>query len=332
MRSIPLDVGLATHGLGLDAGELRHVDILRMLDGRLAEMFVGQELRPAIEAKNATPLHFWVRESARANAEVDFLVPVAGTAVPVEVKSGSIYTDGGRLYAFDSQTRFGIFIIRKDSSIYVPTAFDKLTYTNFGDNWNQGWSSSGTHSMLQIPQMTVSPDGRFAAVKLKRTFSRLENAGSTKIVVFSLTGETPVAWGGLPYRVVDTGSSGASSTGQYQFASSLTLTNQHLYYMIERGVDGAPDVSSRSPPSGAGNTAAPAEGAARASAQADDGALGRWFCRKLLRQGLLFRRGAVPAGTVLRLETVWCLQQAQRGGDGRVRRQIDPHGNLVTQA
>ena len=90
--------------------------------------------------------------------------------------------------------------------------------------------------------MTVSPDGRFAAFKLKSntTYSRTELADDSAILLISLTGERIAAWGDEVYLIIDTGSNGTSSEGQYQFASSLTLTNRYLYYLIGSGSDELP--------------------------------------------------------------------------------------------
>ena len=83
-------------------------------------------------------------------------------------KSEGVYTDGGKLHAFDTSTHFGIFIVRDDGRIYVPAAFQKSTsgYVSFGDNWGYGYRASATtHSATRIPQMTVSPDGRIGRVQ-----------------------------------------------------------------------------------------------------------------------------------------------------------------------
>ncbi len=151
-----------------------------------------------------------------------------------------VYTDGGKLHAFDTSTHFGIFIIRKDGRLYVPAAFKKSSsgYASFGDNWSYGYRGSTTsHSATKIPQMTVSPDGRIAALKVRTStsFSRTESAGSTDILLISLTGERIAEWDDEVYTIVESGSSGSSSTGQYLFASSLTLTNEYLYYLIGSG-------------------------------------------------------------------------------------------------
>ncbi len=50
-------------------------------------MFVGQELLAASESPH--DLFFWVSESSRANAEVDFLVSRGNELLPVEVKASA---------------------------------------------------------------------------------------------------------------------------------------------------------------------------------------------------------------------------------------------------
>lgn len=87
-KLLPLDVGLAAHTMGTGFQALANEPLERLLNGRLAEMFVGQQLL-AGEAAASAPPFFWVSESARANAETDYLLPGPGHPVPVEVKSGA---------------------------------------------------------------------------------------------------------------------------------------------------------------------------------------------------------------------------------------------------
>jgi uncharacterized protein len=87
-KLLPLDIGLAVHTLGTGFQALATEPLERLLDGRLAEIFVGQQLLTDPTAMTE-PLFFWVSESARANAETDFLLPGPGFPVPVEVKSGA---------------------------------------------------------------------------------------------------------------------------------------------------------------------------------------------------------------------------------------------------
>jgi hypothetical protein len=144
-----------------------------------------------------------------------------------------VYRDGGQLYGYDNADEFGFFIVRKDAKIEIPVAFRKPTaggtYTGFGDGWV---STNPAHpAAIRRPQITVSPDGRFAAVKVKvnvATFT--ENAATSKIALFSLTGEKP--FGGSSFVVVNTGSGGGTSSGgTYLYGDSLTLTNRFLYFL-----------------------------------------------------------------------------------------------------
>lgn len=87
-KLLPLDVGLAVYTMGTGFQALATEPLERLLDGRLAEIFVGQQL--LTDPMGMTePLFFWVSESARSNAETDYLLPGPGYPVPVEVKSGA---------------------------------------------------------------------------------------------------------------------------------------------------------------------------------------------------------------------------------------------------
>lgn len=87
-KLLPLDIGLALQMMGASVKELSSLPIDRLLDGRLAEIFVGQQLN-ATRNIGQELLHFWVRETARSNAEVDYLLPGPAKPVPVEIKSGT---------------------------------------------------------------------------------------------------------------------------------------------------------------------------------------------------------------------------------------------------
>ena len=87
-KLLPLDVGLALYVLGTGFLDVRSEPLDRLLEGRLAEIFVGQQLL-ASRIGRPEPLFFWVTESSRGNAETDYLLPASGHPVPVEVKSGA---------------------------------------------------------------------------------------------------------------------------------------------------------------------------------------------------------------------------------------------------
>ncbi len=169
-------------------------------------------------------------------------LPQCTTPGVTEDRDLGVYTSGGQLYAFDSSSYIGVFIVRPESKIYVPIVFDKSStgYYSFGDNWGYPYSTTPSSTLFKIPQMTVSPDGRFAAMKLSHEQSvpylyNMESANQSRIVIFTLTGERIAAWGDKTYTIIQTGADGGyyyySSSGEKLFASSLALTNDHLYYV-----------------------------------------------------------------------------------------------------
>jgi len=88
-KLLPLDIGMALRQLGLRTEDLERKPIEKILDGRIAEAFVGLQLL-ARNPRASRRLSFWAREGAGAQrAEVDYLVPHAGNMIPVEVKAGA---------------------------------------------------------------------------------------------------------------------------------------------------------------------------------------------------------------------------------------------------
>ena len=149
----------------------------------------------------------------------------SATGVAANAANG-VYVDGGSFYGFESETAFGVFIVRSNSLIYVPVAIDKSSgFSGFGDGVLQPHPGAGgtpVHSGQRIAQMTISPNGRFAAMKLKTNYNTGqaafdEAASSTRIILFSLTGET--VFGGSTYEIIETGSDGSQNMGVYQYAS-----------------------------------------------------------------------------------------------------------------
>jgi len=87
-KLLPLDTALALTSMGFDTSELRTRPLDKILSGRVGEMFVGQELLAALGPGDGE-LFFWVNESSRSNAEVDFLLAVSGRLLPLEVKTAA---------------------------------------------------------------------------------------------------------------------------------------------------------------------------------------------------------------------------------------------------
>ncbi len=170
-------------------------------------------------------------------------IPVCTTPGVTEDRDAGVYTSGGKLYLFDSSSYIGAFIVRPESKVYVPIAFNKSStgYYSFGDVWVNAYSNTQTvMSIWKVPQITISPDGRFAALKLGTSTTQNlsqggELASSSRLVIFSLTGERIAAWGNKTWIVVQSGANGGyshtSSTGERLIAASLALSNDNLYYV-----------------------------------------------------------------------------------------------------
>ena len=91
-KLLPLDMGLALMQLGIRPEHLAQTAVESLLDGRIAEAFVGVQLL-AGHAQRGRDLFFWTREStSRSAAEVDFLLPSTHGVLPVEVKAGKAGT------------------------------------------------------------------------------------------------------------------------------------------------------------------------------------------------------------------------------------------------
>ncbi len=58
--------------------------LMAAFNGKMAEQFVGQELR----SSNSESLYYWSRDSRSSNAETDYLIERDGEVIPIEVKSG----------------------------------------------------------------------------------------------------------------------------------------------------------------------------------------------------------------------------------------------------
>ena len=83
-----LDTGLVVFKTGMRKVLFSTPDISAVFSGRILEHVVGQELY----ATSSSPLHtlnFWARDKSQSNAEVDYVLPINGNLIPVEVKSGA---------------------------------------------------------------------------------------------------------------------------------------------------------------------------------------------------------------------------------------------------
>lgn len=92
-KGVLLDIGLfrALNGLSLAEFSLEQ-DIFFSNRGALAEQFVGQHLLYNQPSYMNPELYYWVREKAQSNAEIDFVIQLGSTILPIEVKSGKTGT------------------------------------------------------------------------------------------------------------------------------------------------------------------------------------------------------------------------------------------------
>jgi predicted AAA+ superfamily ATPase len=89
-KALLLDVGLAQRVMGADVRPWLLAPSAAICNaGAVAEAFVGQELLAYSSPWAKQELYYWHRESRSSNAEVDYLLPLAGQVIPIEVKSGA---------------------------------------------------------------------------------------------------------------------------------------------------------------------------------------------------------------------------------------------------
>ena len=112
-KPLLLDIGLCNNLCGLSLPET--TALLTVLEGGLAEQFVGQELRSLGPAFEERTLYYWHREAKNANAEVDYLWAHQDRVVPVEVRAGT----SGSLKSLQ------VFLTEKGRNLAVRLNLDK---------------------------------------------------------------------------------------------------------------------------------------------------------------------------------------------------------------
>ncbi len=84
-----LDVGLFNHLCGLEWSDLSQLTERELIhEGVLAEQFAAQHLSYRDQGLDPPHLNYWLRESRSQNAEVDFVIAIGNTILPIEIKSG----------------------------------------------------------------------------------------------------------------------------------------------------------------------------------------------------------------------------------------------------
>jgi len=83
-----LDTGMINYFVGIQKEILGTSDLNSVYQGKIIEHLVGQELL-ASQFNALSSLYFWVREKKSSTAELDYIIPINGKLIPVEVKSGT---------------------------------------------------------------------------------------------------------------------------------------------------------------------------------------------------------------------------------------------------
>ncbi len=73
-------------------------------EGNLAEQFIGQELISMPPYYMENDIYYWMREKRNSEAELDYLVQVRNTILPIEVKAGKTGTMKS-LYVFIAEKK-----------------------------------------------------------------------------------------------------------------------------------------------------------------------------------------------------------------------------------
>ncbi|MCK5538087.1 MAG: ATP-binding protein, partial [Bacteroidales bacterium] len=84
-KAVFLDIGLLSNLSGFYSNKMisKH-KLLSTFNGKMAEQFIGQELRVYTNEK----LYYWSRDARGSSAETDYLIEKEGEIIPIEVKSG----------------------------------------------------------------------------------------------------------------------------------------------------------------------------------------------------------------------------------------------------
>lgn len=89
-RMLLFDTGLLQRLLNLNLADLFSSNDFKVVNrGAIAEAFVGTELIKTASCYSPQTLYCWHREKAGSTAEVDYVVQIGSSIVPIEVKSGS---------------------------------------------------------------------------------------------------------------------------------------------------------------------------------------------------------------------------------------------------
>ena len=92
-KEIFIDVGLCSAQLGFTLNEVQSIAEINLINkGGIAEQSAGQILRTIFPHYVDPALYCWMRESAGASSEVDYIMQHKSRVIPIEVKAGTTGT------------------------------------------------------------------------------------------------------------------------------------------------------------------------------------------------------------------------------------------------
>lgn len=106
-KTIFLDIGLSMNMCGIKLPEIGN--LMTVLEGQLAEQFIGQQLQTLEYEFKEADLFYWHREAKNSNAEIDYLITFENRVLPLEVKAGT----GGSLKSLH------VFLAEKNSNLGI---------------------------------------------------------------------------------------------------------------------------------------------------------------------------------------------------------------------
>jgi hypothetical protein len=130
-KAYALDIGLCARQLGLSITSVKlPLDSRAMAErGGFCEQFVAENLKCAMSEYAEHTLHHWAREKDGSDAEVDFVVQVGSSIVPVEVKAGATGTMKSlHQFLMEKKRDFGVRI-NGDKPSYLETIFTDIKGT-----------------------------------------------------------------------------------------------------------------------------------------------------------------------------------------------------------
>lgn len=92
-KMVFLDLGLAQVMNRISQEIITTPSLSSIYQGGLAEQFVSQEILTSLAEQGKPEMFFWTSENKKSVAEIDLLLPLKASLIPVEIKSG----EGGRL-------------------------------------------------------------------------------------------------------------------------------------------------------------------------------------------------------------------------------------------